>query len=138
MGIGEEEMFAAFTPEESERYRREARSIWGEERIHESEQRLKQLSKREWEQLQQEGELVAEQLAKLMDRPVDDPEVQDVVACHHAWIENFYPAPAAVYRGLGRMYIENPDFRAYYDKYAEGLASFLQQAMDIFARRQLT
>lgn len=137
MGIKDEELFSAFSAEEAERYRRQARETWGEQRVETAEYKLKQLSKQEWEKIQQEGEYVAEQLAMLLDRPVDDPEVQRYVARHHAWIENFYPAPAEVYRGLGQMYVEHPEFRAYYDQYAEGLADFLQEAMAFYASEQL-
>lgn len=137
MGIKNEELFSAFSAEEAERYRRQARETWGEQRVETAEYKLKQLSKQEWEKIQQEGEYVAEQLAMLLDRPVDDPEVQCYVARHHAWIENFYPAPAEVYRGLGQMYVEHPEFRAYYDQYAEGLADFLQEAMAFYASEQL-
>jgi hypothetical protein len=55
----------------------------------------------------------------------------------YAWIENFYPAPAEVYRGLGQMYAEHPEFRAFYDRFAEGLADFMQIAMDYFADEEL-
>jgi DNA-binding transcriptional MerR regulator len=137
MTISDEELFAAFTPEQAERYREEAKEQWGEERVEQTEQKLKKLSKYEWEHVQEEGGLVAQELASLMDRSVEDPDVQRAVARHHAWIENFYPAPAEVYRGLGQMYAEHPEFRAFYDRFAEGLADFMQIAMDYFADEEL-
>ena len=137
MTLSDEELFAAFTPEQEERYRKEARERWGEEHIEQTEQRLKKLSKYEWEKVQEEGTLVAQELTSLMNRSVEDPEVQDAVARHHAWIENFYPASAEMYRGLGSMYAEHPEFRAFYDQFAEGLADFMQKAMTYFANTKL-
>jgi DNA-binding transcriptional MerR regulator len=137
MTISDEELFAAFTPEQAERYREEAEERWGKERVEQTEQELKKLSKYEWEKVQEEGGLVAQKLASLMDRPVEDPDVQQAIARHHAWIENFYPAPADVYRGLGQMYAEHPEFRAFYDRFAEGLADFMQMAMAYFADEEL-
>jgi hypothetical protein len=75
MTISDEELFAAFTPEQAERYREEAKEQWGEERVEQTEQKLKKLSKYEWEHVQEEGGLVAQELASLMDRSVEDPDV---------------------------------------------------------------
>jgi hypothetical protein len=64
--------------------------------------------------------------------------VQEAIKRHHAWIENFYPAPAEVYTGLAQMYVEHPEFRAFYDRFAEGLADFMHEAMLVFALNELT
>jgi DNA-binding transcriptional MerR regulator len=137
MRLSDDELFAAFSPEQASRYRQEAREQWGEARVKEAENRLRKLSREEWEKVQAEGGLVAKQLASLMDQPVESPNVQEAIARHHAWIENFYPAPAAVYRGLGQMYAEHPEFRAFYEQYAPGLADYMRQAMELFADSQL-
>ena len=76
-------------------------------------------------------------IADLMDRAPDDPQVQQQIARHHAWIERFYPAPAEVYRGLGRLYVEHEEFRAFYEKYRPGLASFMQAAMAYYPEHTL-
>ena len=47
------------------------------------------------------------------------------------------PASAEVYRGLGQLYTENPEFRANYDKYRTGLADFMQAAMAYYADHTL-
>jgi hypothetical protein len=44
-----------------------------------------------------------------------------------------YPAPAELYRGLGQMYVEPPEFHAFYEKYRPGLADFMQAAMVHYA-----
>jgi len=36
-------------------------------------------------------------------------------------------------RGLGSLYVEHPEFLAYYNKYALGLLYFMQQAMTVYA-----
>ena len=65
------------------------------------------------------------------------PEVQETITRHHAWIENFYPASAEVYSGLGQLYVEHPEFRAYYEAYAPNLADFMQAAMNYYAEHTL-
>jgi hypothetical protein len=42
-----------------------------------------------------------------------------------------------MYRGLGRLYVEHEEFRAFYDKYRPGLADFMQAAMAYYADHTL-
>jgi DNA-binding transcriptional MerR regulator len=137
MRLSDEELFAAFSPEQSDRYRKEAREQYGDARVEETENRLRKLSKEQWKKVQAEGGQVAKQIASLMDQPIETPEVQEAIARHHTWIEHFYQAPASVYRGLGQMYVEHPEFRAFYEQYAPGLADYMKRAMEFFADTQL-
>jgi DNA-binding transcriptional MerR regulator len=133
-----EELYEGFSKEDAERYRREARANWGAEMVEATEQRARKLSKAQWQAVGQQGEEATQLLAGLMDRAPDDPAVQAAIAKHHAWIENFYPAPAELYRGLGQMYVEHPEFRAFYEKVRPGLAEFMQAAMAQYADTALT
>lgn len=134
--MDDHELYAGFPKETAERYRREAQQLYGE-RVAESERRLKRLGKEKLAEIRQEGEEVARLLAEVMDQPVESDEVQALVARHHRWIENFYPAPAELYEGLGKLYVSNPEFRAYYDRHREGLAAFLCEAIACHARTRL-
>ena len=80
---------------------------------------------------------IAEHLAELLGEEVESSIVQDVIARHHAWIENFYPVNAERYLGLARMYVSDERFTAYYDAYAPGLAQFLSNAMRYYASTRL-
>ena len=44
---------------------------------------------------------------------------------------------AESYKGLGRGYAENPEFRAFYDKDKPGLADFFCAAMEYYADTEL-
>ncbi len=131
-----EELYEGFTDEQVERYRREARERWGQV-VDETEERMRGLPKTEWQAVKDEGEAVTQAIAALMDRAPGDPEVQAQIARHHAWIERFYPAPAEMYRGLGQLYVEHEEFRAFYEKYRPGLADFMQAAMAYYAEHKL-
>lgn len=132
------ELYEGFTPQQAERYPREARQLYGEEIVSATEQRLRKLSKAEWQAVKEEGGAIAQQMSELMVRPVSDPQVQAVIARHHAWIENFYPAPEERYRGLGNLYTENEEFRAFYDRYRPGLADFFKAAMEYYCDHSLS
>jgi DNA-binding transcriptional MerR regulator len=133
MAITDAELYAGFTPEQAERYRREAREKYDPALVEESERRLRQMSKAQWDSIKAEGDEVTRSMAALMGRPPGDAEVQQVVARHYAWIEHFWTPTAEAYRGLGQGYVDNPEFRAFYDRYAPGLADFLAAAMRTYA-----
>jgi DNA-binding transcriptional MerR regulator len=133
MTLTDEELYEGFTTEQIERYKREAREMYDPALVEESERRVKKMSRAEWKAIGAEGEAVTTGLAALADRDPGDPEVQALIARHHGWIENFYPCSAEIYRGLGRGYVEHPEFRAFYEKYRPGLADFMSAAMNHYA-----
>lgn len=133
MELTDEELYEGFTPEQRERYAREVRERYDPALVAESERRIRAMTRAQWDAVKQEGHEVTVAIAALADRAPDDPEVQTLVARHHAWIERFYPCSAEVYRGLAQGYAEHPDFRAFHDRYRPGLADFLREAMTHYA-----
>jgi DNA-binding transcriptional MerR regulator len=137
MTLTDQELYEGFSTEQIERYKREAREMYDPDLVEASEQKAKQMSPAQWQAVQAEGEAVTTGLAALTARDPGDPEVQDLIARHHAWIENFYRCSAGMYRGLGQLYVEHPEFRAFYEKYQSGLADFMSAAMQHYADQVL-
>ncbi len=137
MGISDEELWEGFSQEQIERYKRESRESYGVEVVEESERRAKGMSKGQWQAVKDEGDAVTRGLAVLMDRPVDDPEVQALIGRHYKWVCTFWTPDAEAYKGLGQLYTDNPEFTANYDKYRVGLAGFLRRAMTYYAEHAL-
>ncbi|MEA3337738.1 MAG: MerR family transcriptional regulator [Chloroflexota bacterium] len=133
MTLTDEELYEGFSREQIERYKREAQERYDPELVQESQRRVSEMSRDQWKATQQESEDVARALADLADQDPAAPEVQALIVRHHAWIEVFYPCSADVYRGLGMLYVQNEEFRAFYDKYRPGLADFMQAAMTVYA-----
>jgi DNA-binding transcriptional MerR regulator len=131
------ELYEGFSQDQIDRYKREVREQYNPKLVEESERRVRKLSKAQWQAVGDEGKAVTQRMAELMDRDPTDPEVQATIARHHAWIENFDPCSAEVYRGLGQLYVEHPEFRAFYEAYAPNLADFMQAAMVVYADRTL-
>ncbi len=138
MSMTDEELYEGFSKEQIEQYRREARERWDPKLVEESEQRVRKISKEQWKAVKQMGDEVPRRLVSLMDRKPGDPEVQKVIAQHHAWIEQFYTVSAERYRGLGTLYVEDARFRANYDKHRAGLAKFMKAAMEYYCDHTLT
>jgi DNA-binding transcriptional MerR regulator len=137
MELTDEELYEGFTKEQRERYQREAREMYDPALVEESERRVRKMSKEQWNAVKQEGDEVTRGIAALADRDPGDPTVQRLIARHYAWIEQFYPCSAEMYRGLGQLYTEHPEFRATYDRYRPGLADFMQKAMSYYADHTL-
>ena len=137
MTLSDAELYEGFSQEQIERYKRESREAYGVEVVEESERRAKGMSKGQWQAVRDEGDAVTRGLAALMDRPVDDPEVQALIGRHYKWVCTFWTPDAAAYTGLGQLYTDSPEFRANYDKYAVGLVDFLREAMTYYAEHEL-
>jgi len=138
MQMTDEELYEGFSKEQIERYKREAREMYNPALVEESERRVSKMSKAQWKAVKEEGEELTHLLAALSDRAPEDPEVQKLIARHHAWIEHFYAASAEMYRGLGQLYTEHAEFRKYYDKYGLGMADFMAAAMAYYADHALS
>ncbi len=137
MKVTEEELYEGFSQEQIERYEREVREKYDPEMVRESNRRVRNMSKAQWQALKQEGDEVTRGLAELMGCEADDAQVQALIARHQATIEQFYPVTAEIYRGLAQLYVENPEFIAFYDQYRAGLAHFMQTAMAYYADHSL-
>jgi len=138
MTMTDEELYEGFPKEQRERYQREVREMFDPQAVQATENRIRKMSKAQWQALKEEGDTVTRLIAEKMDSPPDDPEVQALIARHHAMIEQFYPAPADVYRGLGQLYVDHEEFKKHYDDYRPGLAAFMRAAMVYYADNTLT
>ncbi|MFF1476796.1 MerR family transcriptional regulator [Streptomyces sp. NPDC058301] len=69
--------------------------------------------------------------------PVDDPAVQAEVDVHYQGVCRFWTPNAAAYKGLGHTYVDDPRFRANFDKVADGLAVYQRDAMVVYADARL-
>jgi DNA-binding transcriptional MerR regulator len=138
MPLTDAELYEGFDQTVIERYNREVREKYDPRTVIEVNRKIRSLSKAQWQSIQTEGTAIAKALARLMDRDPTDRDVQVLAARQHAWIENFFPVTAEAFLGLADLYAENPEFRDHYDRFAPGLAGFLRQAMQVYARENLT
>ena len=121
---------------ESERaYGKEARERWGDDAVDAANDRLRNAPREEWDELEQLGEAINEQLVLAM--ATGDPasgESQELARMHARWIQGHWGAgrytPEA-HRGLAQVYLADDRFRAYYDDAAgEGATEFLVQVLE--------
>ncbi len=82
---------------------------------------------------------VAQGIAGLAAEYVEasSPEVQALVARHYDWISLFWLPDREAYRALADMYVADHRFRANYDKYGDGTAELLHDAIHHWADANL-
>ena len=127
--------FTAFDTEQLERYKKEAKAMWGNtQEYREFEQ--KQLTA-ERQKTAGEGLMaIFRDFAAVKDGAPDAPEAQAAVQKLQDYISaNFYHCPKNVLSGLGKMYGAGGDFTKNIDAYAgEGTAAFAAKAIEAYCR----
>ena len=114
-------------------YENEARSRWGNtDAFREHEQKTKNYTKEKWAEAN-EGLLAifAEfSTLKTSGATADSAEAQALVAKLQAHItENYYTCTDEVLAGLGKMYVSDERFKKNINKYGEGTADFVADAI---------
>jgi len=120
-------------PSDNLQYRDEAIKRWGEDSVKKSEARIEQAGPERLRQANMEGEAIVGKLVDLMEADPASDKVQQLIERFyqnkHFYIEEI---PLEMFRGWGQMYAADPRFRANYEKYAEGLADFVSEAISIY------
>lgn len=116
-------------------YEEEAKKLWGEKAVSQSQARLNKLSQAEQGDVAQGMEELFVRLAALQEEDPAGEAAQKAMAEMYAFYnENFgYHYSYEAFRGLGEMYVADERFTKNIDAYGEGLSRFLKEAMAIFA-----
>lgn len=79
---------------------------------------------------------LVECIEKGLDPAAD--EVQRIIKKHHAFGEQMHSATKEVYKAMAQVYAEHPEFRKQLDPFHPDLATFMAEAMRVFADRKLS
>lgn len=126
-----------WTPENP--YAEEAKARWGNtDAWKQSQERVQKMGKEGFAKVGAEADEITKAIAKLKleGKAASDASVQELIAKHYNWLRNFYEPSLEMYRGLGSMYVDDPRFAANYEKYGEGMAVFMRDAMHTFADKK--
>ena len=132
--------YAGIAPETRERWQREAVSFWGEDAVRAAQEKARSFSKEEVAAIQAEMEAIRSDFQRLFAEgsAPGSEAAQAVTARHYAWVCHSWTPDAKAFAGLGRFYVENPEFRGTYDDgVLPGTAAFIAEAMAIYAERSL-
>lgn len=138
----DEEKFNGFQDEIIDRnerlYGNELRDKYGEKTLLDSNQKIREMSKKQYCEVE---ELLERQLKTLKEayqegNPKGDKAME---ACdlHRQWIEHYWPAgmyTKEAHLGLGKMYVEDERFKEFYENVAVGITSFFEQALQEYCK----
>lgn len=136
--MSKKEMFKPFDMKDIEnhkaKYAQETKERYGNSDAYkESQKKTAKYGKADWENIMGEAGEIYSNLAKLMNRDPSDKEVQILVEQWRNHItKNFYNCTPEIFRGLALMYTADERFTENIDKYGDGLAQFLSDAMIIY------
>ena len=117
--------------EERQKYAEEAKERWGKtDAYHESEQRTSSYTKDDWNRINGEAEKLYRLFAENLEKQPRDPAVQSLVGRWQEFISrNFYHCTNEILAGLGQMYAGDPRFAKNINRFGDGLADFISQAI---------
>ncbi|MEW2485189.1 MerR family transcriptional regulator [Streptomyces sp. NPDC048411] len=142
MGINltPEEKFEVFGAKDPEEHAEEAERRWGSTATYaESQRRVARYTKDDWKRMQAEVAEWGEAYTAVMEagEPATGERAMELAEGHRLHISTwFYECTYDIHRGLGEMYVSDPQFRAYYESIGPGLAEHLRDAINANAERR--
>lgn len=117
-------------------YEDEARKRWGDQAVDEANQKIQRLSENERQALGDQMNDIYQKLAALRHGAPDSPEAQAAIKEWYDLLnEHFGNYPPEMFKNLGQMYVADERFTANIDRFGEGLAAFMRDAMAVYADR---
>jgi DNA-binding transcriptional MerR regulator len=117
----------------------EARERWGEtDAWKQSQQRTKDFSKADWEEVKAESDRVHQAFIDAMDaeEPPTGEAAMAAAELHRASMQRFYDCGYDLQRNLADMYVSDPRFIATYDEIRPGMAHYVRDAIHANADRR--
>lgn len=116
------------------KYGKEIREKYGNESIDYSNKKLKNMSKKEYDELEKLSIQVNETIKEAFESK--DPSghlAQKACKLHQEWIKYYWSSyTKEAHMGVVQMYADDERFTSYYDNIAPGSAVFLRDAMKIY------
>lgn len=128
--MNDDELYDAFKDDDVKQYQDEVKQRWGNSDAYkQSMERTSKMTKKEMDKLKEDGKKHTQALADSMDKGPTHPDVQALIAKSHAGVNFFYDCSLDMFRKLGEMYVQDPRFTAYYEKFRPGMAVFMRDAI---------
>lgn len=138
--MDDNELYAGIPAETRDRWNKEAVEYWGADAVAAAQAKARALTKEQVAALKEEMEAIRDDFQRLFREGAEagSDAVQAVTHRHYRWVSTSWTPDAAAFAGLGRYYVDNPEFRGTYDDGAlPGCPEFIAEAMAIYAERSL-
>jgi DNA-binding transcriptional MerR regulator len=132
--MNDEELYKSFIAHD-EKYKDEVKERWGDtEAYKQSRERYSRLTKEQIIQMKKDADVWMKKFIQNMKYGVESEEIQTMIGQHYESLRTFYEPNLELYEGLANMYVDDPRFTAYYEKYEIGLAKFMRDAMLLYCK----
>lgn len=126
-------MDAGLDEKTADAYANEVYTRWGNiDAYKQSVKKVSKMSKEEMQKLKEDGKRHIQAIADAMDLGIESDEVQALIKKSHEGVNFFYDCSIEMFRNLGQMYVDDPRFGAYYEKFRPGLAVFMRDAINVY------
>ncbi len=124
------ETYDTFGEDTVKKYAEEVKQRWGHtEAYKQSMERYAKTTKEDMEKYKKDADIFMKAVAEVADQGPTSEAMQEKIAQHFDALRTWYEPNFEMYRGLAKMYVEDPRFEAYYEKYKPGLAKIFSEAM---------
>lgn len=110
-------------------YEQEARDRWGDEKVNQANQNLKKMGTKEAER---EFDEIYTQLADLRHLDPESDAAQQEIGKWYDFLNKVGEYTPEMFKNLGEMYTADERFTKNIDKYGDGLAEFMKEAMTVY------
>lgn len=129
-------MFDHLSPAQEDAYTAEAARRWDPAMVQASHQRWKRYSASRRAEILEEGNAVYRDLVAALPLDPGSAPVQAGIERWRAHLAHFWTPDDAQCLGLARGYVEDPAFRATFDRFDPRLAEFMLRAVEIHVARR--
>jgi len=116
-------------------YEAEARSMWGDKKVNEANERLQSMNNRQKEDFAASMDTLFTELAAIREMDSSSRIAQDKIKVWYELLNRMGTYTPEMFANLGNMYVDMPEFTKNIDRYGEGLARFMRDAMLAFAKQ---
>jgi len=136
--MSDKEKFAGFKQklidDNEKKYGQEIREKYGDDTINKSNNKIMNMTQKEYDEITRMGHEVIEILHKAVQ--TGDPAgelAQKAADLHHQWLTFYWDSyTKEAHAGVAQMYVDDERFKAYYDENQPGTAEFLRDAVLIY------
>ena len=134
--MSQEEKFIGFDFSKNE-YEQEARERWGDKAVDDSNERINKMAYNEESEFKQQFNQIYRDLANMRKLAPDAEEVQEKIGEWYAMLNKIGTYSYEAFTNLGEMYVADERFTKNIDQFGEGLAQFMKEAMEIYAKARM-
>lgn len=129
-------LFEGFSEEQQEKYAQEAEQMYDPETVRASNRKWKSYSAAKKESILAEGKAIYLELIAAMPKGVDSPETQALIQRWRDHMDYFWTPNLDQLAAIARGYVDDPRFRATFDKMHPQLAEFMRDAVTVYVGKR--